>query len=85
MDLLGRSRPRDEKHDAQALTAAVHGEDLGHPRADPLKVLGCLDDPDQHNLARRGSAVGVADDKVTHVGHGLRDTNTTSEEHDGTV
>lgn len=85
MDLLGRARPRDEEHDAQALTAAVHGEDLGHPRADPLEVLGCLDNPDQHDLACRGSAVGVADDKVTHVGHGLRDADATSEEHDGTV
>lgn len=48
-------------------------------------MLGCLDDPDEHNLACRGSAVGVADDKVTHMGHGLRDAHTTSKEHDGTV
>lgn len=85
VDLLGRPRPRHEEHDAEALASAVHGEDLGHPRADPLQVLGRLDDPHEHDLAGRDRAVGIARDEVPHPGDGLRDADTTGEEHHGAV
>lgn len=81
VDLLGRARPRHKQHDPQALAPPVHGQDLGHPRPDPLEVLGRLDDPHQQDLARRHRAVGVADHQVAHVRHGLRDAHAAGKEH----
>nr|POE88211.1 hypothetical protein CFP56_11440 [Quercus suber] len=84
-DLLGAAGPGDEEQDAQDVAAALHGEDLRHPRPDPLKVLGRLDDPDQHDAARRAGAGRVRGDQVAHVRDLVRDADARGEQQHGTV
>ena len=85
VDLLGGAGPGDEEQDLEDLAPAVHGEDLRHPGPDPLEVLGRLDDPDKHELARGDGARGVARHEVAHVRDLVRDADPRGEEHDGAV
>ena len=39
LDFLGVAGSSDEEHDAQHFTAALHGQDTGHPGPDPLQVF----------------------------------------------
>lgn len=85
VDLLGAARAGDEEKDAKDIATLFHAEDLGHPGTDPFEVLGRLNDPDKGDLASGVGAVGVTGDEVTNVGNLVSDTNTSSEEHNGTV
>lgn len=85
MDLLGAARPCDEEEDLQNLTTAWHGEDLRHPAANPLEMLGRLDDPDEGEAAGSHRAICVAGNNLTHLGNLVGDANASSPEHDRAV
>ena len=85
LDFLGVTRARDEQHDPEDFTTAVHAQDAGHPGTDPFEVFGRLDDPDQGYSAGGHSAFGVALDKLTDEGDLVGDSDTTSDEEDGAV
>lgn len=85
MDLLGGARASHEQEDLEDLTAVGHRQDLRHPRADPLEVLGRLDDPDEGDATDGGGALVVSLDEVADVRDLVGDTDTGGEEHDGAV
>ncbi len=85
MDLLGAAGAGDEELDAQDVAAARHGEDGGHPGADPLEVVGGADDPDEEDAARGDGAGGVPGKEGPHEGELVADADAGGEEHDGAV
>lgn len=85
MDLLGASRTSDEKENLEDLPTARHRENLGHPCSDPLKMLWGLNDPDESKTTGGNSTIGIASDDVTDVGDLVRDTNTSSPQHDSAI
>lgn len=85
MNFLGAPWPCNEEKDLEDLAAAWHGKNVRHPCPDPFEVLRRLDDPDQSKPARGGGTVGVSSNKLAHVRNLVRDTNTCSPEHDGTI
>lgn len=85
MNFLGRARPADEQHDLENLAALLHGQNLGHPGANPFEVLRSLDHPDHDDLASSNCPVAITSDEITDVGNGLGHTNTTGKEHDCSV
>ena len=85
VDLLGAARAGDKEQDAEDIATLLHAEDLCHPRADPFKVLGRLDDPDKSDLASGVRAVGVSGNEIADVRNLVSDTNTGGEKHDGAV
>ena len=62
MNFLGTPRPRNKQLNPQDIPSPVQGQDMAHPRTDPLEVLRALDGPDEQDLARCDSAVCEADD-----------------------
>ncbi len=85
MDLLGAAGAGDEEPDAQDVAAARHGEDGGHPGADPLEVAGGADDPDEEDTARGDGAGGVAREEGPHRWELVADADAGGEEQDGAV
>ena len=85
LDFLGVTRARDEQHNPEDFTTAVHAQDAGHPGTDPFEVFGRLDDPDQGYSAGGHGAFGIALDKLADEGDLVRDSDTTSDEKNGAV
>lgn len=85
VDLLGAAGTGDEQQDFEDLTAAGHGENVGHPGPDPFEMLRRLDDPDKSQAAGGGSAVGVSGYDLAHLGYLMRDTNTCCPKHDSSI
>jgi hypothetical protein len=85
VNLLCAAGTRDEKQNLENLTATRHRQNLCHPGADPLEVLGGLDDPHKCQAAGSDGAVGVTSDNVTHVRNLVRDTDTGCPQHDGAI
>ena len=85
MDLLGAPGARDEKLDAEHIPPPIQGQDLAHPRPDPLEVFGRLDDPDEQDAARGHGAVREALDQRADVGDLVGDADAAGEEDDGAV
>ena len=75
----------DEQLDAQYLSSLLHGQDLRHPRTDPLQVLWGLDDPDEGDAASGDGAGGVAGYEVSDVGDLVGDADAGGEEENGSV
>lgn len=85
VDLLGRAGTGDEQENLEHIAAVGHRQDLRHPRADPLKMLGRLDHPDESDAADGGSALVIGFDEVAHMRDLVSNADTGSEEHDGAV
>lgn len=78
-------RARDEELDAENVAALLHGQDLPHPRTDPLEVFEGLNDPDECDAASGHGAGRVAGHQVPDVGHLVGDTDASGEEEHGTI
>jgi hypothetical protein len=85
VNLLCALGPSDEEENAKTIASLLHGQDLSHPGSNPLEVLGALQNPHEHNIACCTGTVGIAAYKSTGMRHGIRDTNTSSEQHDMTI
>ena len=85
VDLLGGAGPGDEELDAQHVAALVEREDGGHPGADPLEVLGGLDDPHERHAAGGNGAIGEAGDQVADVAHLVGDADAAGKDEHGAV
>ena len=85
MDLLGAPGPGDEKLDAEDIPPLVEGQDLAHPRPDPLEVFGRLDDPDEEDAAGGDGAGGEAGHERADVGDLVGDADAAGEEDHGAV
>lgn len=85
VNLLGASGSGDEQQNLEDVTTVGHVEDARHPRTNPLKVLGRLNDPDKCEPAGCGGSVGISSNKGANVRNLVGDANTSSPKHDGTV
>lgn len=85
LDFLGVARARDEQHDPEDLTTAVHRQNASHPGPDPLEMFGGLDDPDQGNATGRHGPFGKALDEMPHKWYLMCDADTACKEHDRAI
>ena len=69
----------------EGLAAAGHGEDVVHPRAHPLELLGGADRPHERDAPRGGRAGGVGGQEGAHVAELVGDARAAGEEEDGAV
>ncbi|GMG30036.1 unnamed protein product [Aspergillus oryzae var. brunneus] len=85
LDFFSVTGTGDEQHDTQNLSAAIHGQDAGHPRANPFEVFWGLNNPNESHAPCRNGALCISLDQMAHKWYLVGDSDTTREQNNCTV